>query len=950
MAGGEEAGAGAAVSPGPDLASWAEALKALSEAQLGELVSRLEGHAAYVPSLNAGRAAVATAVVEQMKLSPQVFEAVAAELQRLRALPPPLRLDRWLHLQWQHHRDVPVVGGLGEQYRLPIEDIYVPLTLADRTTLGPDGWEGCEPDGRPSRNQAAHQGSGRVSVEAAFAELERRRARSLLCGLSVVGNPGAGKTTLLSSLVAKATPAPRGLGSAALGLPADLLPVYLRFASLWRQVTGPQPLSLETLILQAVDARCPGAGPALLARGARLLILLDGLDEVPDEAARVAVCRWLVGQAPAWRDHARLVVTCRLAAWDRAGEALQGVLLPLGVQGFDREARERYVRAWFPLVYGAYGRLEVSEAEAEAAAKRRAEALLAAIASADAGVAFRLEAMARNPLLLSVMCLVHLKRGQLPRTRRQLYEECLSILLETWARHQERAQPIPAEPALKALAPLAWRMQSARAAGDQDATSLGEPEVLATLGPHARPERGLPLYAADFLRWLGDNGVLESPDVGRWRFSHLTFQEHLAARHASERNLEAELASHLEEAWWRETILLATAQPGFYLHFLEAAWAREPGAEGRALLRAARDESETEDARPHLRVLDAAVAALAASPPTPEGWWSRLIQYLGLRAPPTPPDPGPPPWQILLALDLAPVGAREALLETARPLVHHPDPAVASAVAALTGAPLPTKHHRPPEPGALRVFEAGGVTLEAVWVPPGTFWMGSGAEGEDGHDPEAYGDERPRHRVRIPQGFWLGRFPVTNGQYAAFVRGAGAREPFSMLSGGFDAPDQPVLEVDWREAMAFCAWWSGQPGAAPADLPTEAEWEWATRGPEGRRYPWGDEAPDPSRACYASPRPTPVGAHPAGRGPFGAEDQAGNAWEWTRSVARPYRAHDRIDHCQEDDTTGDAPRVLRGGSWFDPSRDLRAADRLRDLPGRRVRDFGFRVVFRSPPA
>ena len=127
--------------------------------------------------------------------------------------------------------------------------------------------------------------------------------------------------------------------------------------------------------------------------------------------------------------------------------------------------------------------------------------------------------------------------------------------------------------------------------------------------------------------------------------------------------------------------------------------------------------------------------------------------------------------------------------------------------------------------------------------------------------------------------FELARTPVTNAQYERFVAEAGATAPPH-----WPAPaDHPVTFVDWHEAAAFCAWAGGR-------LPTEAEWEKAARGTDGRTYPWGDEE-DESRAAVGAGikhgSTSPVGSHPDGASPYGLLDMAGNVWEWTSTEYPP---------------------------------------------------------------
>ena len=135
-------------------------------------------------------------------------------------------------------------------------------------------------------------------------------------------------------------------------------------------------------------------------------------------------------------------------------------------------------------------------------------------------------------------------------------------------------------------------------------------------------------------------------------------------------------------------------------------------------------------------------------------------------------------------------------------------------------------------------------------------------------------------------------------------------------------PNRPVTGVSWYEAAAYCAW-------AGVRLPGEAEWEWAASGLEGREYPWGKAEPDEKRANFGMKlgNPTPVGLYPAGATPDGVADMAGNVWEWV-----------------EDWYELDKERVLRGGSFDDDSRVLRAAIRNSFEPDSRIDIIGFRCV------
>lgn len=225
-----------------------------------------------------------------------------------------------------------------------------------------------------------------------------------------------------------------------------------------------------------------------------------------------------------------------------------------------------------------------------------------------------------------------------------------------------------------------------------------------------------------------------------------------------------------------------------------------------------------------------------------------------------------------------------------------------------------------------------------VYVPPGPFLMGS----DPAVDRLADDDEQPQHRLEMP-GYWIGQYPVTVAQFRAFVEAASPKlQGRPDLSG---PADYPVVTVSWYDALAYCRWLSGRSGL-PVTLPSEAEWEKAARGAEGRVYPWGDDPPNDALCNYGKPGRgiTPVGRYsPQGDSPYGCADMAGNVWEWTRSHWKAY-PYDPADG-REDLGAGDrVSRVLRGGSYFDAARIVRCASRFRYNPYYWYGYFSFRLV------
>lgn len=242
--------------------------------------------------------------------------------------------------------------------------------------------------------------------------------------------------------------------------------------------------------------------------------------------------------------------------------------------------------------------------------------------------------------------------------------------------------------------------------------------------------------------------------------------------------------------------------------------------------------------------------------------------------------------------------------------------------------------------------------MQFVEVAAGELIMGSVIEGGDD-------DEHPQHTLFL-NSYWIGLTEVTNAQYNRFVNVGGYNQPELWTENGWswrqannisgpkysdddrwNKPNQPVVGVSWFEAVAYTHWLAKETGAN-IRLPTEAEWEKAARGSDGRTYPWGDQKPTTDLANFGTVGSAAiVGSYPQGISPYKALDMAGNVWEWTNSIYRdyPYRPDDGREALMY---MGN--RVGRGGS-FGGGRTIRCADRLSMVSDNRSIYVGFRVVF-----
>ena len=670
------------------------------------------------------------------------------------------------------------------------------------------------------------------------------------------------------------------------------------------------------------------------------MILFDGLDEVPEADKRRAQILQAVEDFASRFAKCRILVTCRTYAYQRQEWRLKERYFPtVAVLSPFHEGQMRlFITRWYQ--HGADVRgANLGDWEGRAAELKHA-----------LRVKPQLLSLARSPLLLTLMASLHAWRGgSLPDRRAELYEDATEMLLETWVENKkvrgadgkpvllsslEDILNVPKKAIKEALSLVAFnahKKQSTEEGREDRTEDISEGELMTALVALCREEHVNQFDVADHLSKRV--GLLASRGVGVYTFPHRSFQEYLAACHLSaSQKYPSNLADLVRESplRWREVALLAAGKTSDFtvlfvglvnkLCFKDASQS-VPDADVYAALFAA--QAVTEAHKLHINELRDQIPRLRQ--------W--LIAILTERQPKDAP---------LSAIERAQAGDLLAAFSDDRKGVGLKD--------------------RLPD-------------IDWINIPEGDFWMGSDAT----VDPDTQKDEQPRHRVHVSE-FWMSRYPVTNAQYQAFVEDKGYQKASYWKAGGgwkekeqydwtgprhFDDPrfalaNHPVVGVSWYEAMAFCAWLtSKKPNffeklgfSGVVRLPTEAEWEYAARGPGDayRRYPWGGDI-TPDRANYGDTNigaTSAVGAFPRGRaawmGGNGLEEMTGNVWEWC--------LHDQYDYAKGERTMNEImknigkekAKVVRGGAWYYVPRDGRCAYRLRDDPDDRYVDQGFRVV------
>jgi formylglycine-generating enzyme required for sulfatase activity len=770
--------------------------------------------------------------------------------------------------------------------------------------------------------------------------------------LVIIGDAGSGKTTALhfivSALTADDPETAFGARFEVLGGQRPL-PIFLPLRLFEHACAGgyaPDTYNhCVADLLHFMDdwfARwCPAADlpPGFLADhvlSGRAWLLLDALDEVADPRHREAVRNVIHDLADQLQD-TRLIVTARVAAY--RDTRLDDRFAVVSVRDLDEGQRTQ-------MVHAIYRGLALDNPDRYAA---------------DLNDRFRgsraLQDLTRTPVMVWTAAVIHALRGRLPEGRAALYDAYVDILLKkSFERARDDAasleelvggQDFSLQDRRHYLTYAAFQVhrlletRPERHPGEEDQVILvGEDELVdEVLAPYLQDKMYLSDWrearqnARRFVALMVErSGLLYETTQGYTIGDHLTMQEFLAGCYLGDgyqmddaEGYAAFLGEKMDRSWWREVFLLAAG----YL-------AEEKGFKAPKFLEEIARQGESPGE--HLTALALAGRGLLqlqafAQPPS---WYKGLAQQFANRL-----------YQMLYAEPVAaPVEVRQE-----------------------AGLVLGRLYGYPGEGGLRDPRFAGPQGLPAfVEIEEGWFWMG----GDDSSEK----DENPRHRVYL-DGYEIARYPTTNAMFDRFIKDGGYgderwwteaiqdgywkdgkvkdywtedwhSQPRYWDDSKWDNPSQPVVGVNWYEAMAYCRWLT-----ATLDdghiyrLPTEAEWERVARGSQGVRYPWGDDwREDHCNSEEAGLGVTsPVGIFPQGAAEGDIEDLVGNVYEWCRDrYGEDYYAHSQDERNPSGPDQGDS-RVLRGGSWYSegPSR-CRCGCRGRGFPGGGGYGGGFRCV------
>ncbi len=813
-------------------------------------------------------------------------------------------LGRYLRHIISHNRYLQLQGirSGGRLVHIELERIFICLRATQRRpVVAGERWPGKE---RMPVSGERSQPDSQATLTTEIVTVSIGKALSKHPRLVVLGDPGSGKSTLLRYLAlisARDLAEGRRLVQDRLGSAEPRrLPILLPLRQIGRflqarpdEGTEGHARLIEYLIAALASERIelPKDFFDPWLTGGDALILLDGLDEVVDPGLRRRVSR-LVESFTQTYPRCRYVVTSRIVGYTDAARLGESYAVTTMLD-FSREDIARFLGNWHRLIAVA----QMGEGEStDAHAARQTRRLLYFINHNP-----RIRDLAINPLLLTVIAMVHRDRVKLPDRRAELYAEAVEVLLGKWEEAKGmseapvllRGQPFDTGDKRLLLQDLALYLHER----NQKQIKVEELHhfLRARFKGLLREDHAVEQTVIRFLAMIEERtGLLVARGEGVYAFSHLTFQEYLAALGIAARDdYVAYTLKRAGDLWWREVILLEVGYLG-----------TQSKEKTTALIRAIAERKR--EPEPYHNLVLAAECLRDVGDNRVQGDLRQEVQRRlrqDLEAPPP-----------LFVRWFRKAGVKNWIEQRAQ----------AMEALVRTGAGFWTMPHGEPE---------------WVKIPAGTGWMGS---------RRGRTNERPLHQVEL-DAFLIARVPITNAQYHLFIRATRYATPRHWRE---ERPPKgleshPVACVSWHDALAYCLWLSRETGK-PIALPSEAQWERAARGDEDQReYPWGDrfEAAWCNSEALGLEATTPVGIFPEGASRYGCLDMVGNVWEWTSSLMDdyPYPGQGATRRARED-LTARGDRVLRGGAFGYGPVLMRCASRSNGNPDGLGPVVGFRVV------
>jgi formylglycine-generating enzyme required for sulfatase activity len=647
------------------------------------------------------------------------------------------------------------------------------------------------------------------------------------------------------------------------------------------------------------------------------LLLIDGLDEVAveDEVNRTVI--EMIDDLIDGFPQTPKMVTCRILSYqDKRWQLTNKKWVRFELAKLSKTKIKSFILAWYRQLSLTGEKLDVED---------KSTKLNNAVQRSD------LVELARNPLLLTVMAIVHTHEGELPDARVTLYEKIIDLLLMQWEKRKvqnstgqvTQLRQLMKSANLKgidlkqALWKLAFDVHSQTKTADSQKATADIAEVallkaLKTLHPTKSYDWASEMVSVIKFR----AGLLVEDPPENYSFPHRTFQEYMAGCHLSSQTEFVDQTMTLAEqgVFWWEVILLAV---GRLIH-----------SQGQIDL--------------PLMLVD---ELCPADTPQKEEQSSWLNVWLA--------------GKVLIELGPDRARRRKRGPDIIKRVRHQLTKLIQYSVLEpreRADAAVALGDLSDPRPGV--GIKEGLPDIEWHYISKGPFLMGSDPE----QDSYAYKNEQPQFKCGlIRTDFQISRYPITVGQFRCFIEDGGyGQEKFwtragwqwrsdkdilgpESYGGVFGTANHPQAGVSWYEAVAFCSWLSEKSGMR-ISLPTEAQWERAARHTDGRIYPWGREYQ--AGCCNVRDAgigsTSAVGIFPMDAAECGAMDMAGNVREWCCSIFN--KNYVDYERSVNDDLEGDDDRVLRGGSWYYHRSLARCADRNWFRPNDRDYVIGFRCV------